>query len=103
MFVLLGIPYSNLLDSPFMNAKLTHDIYVKLPKGISIMGKTFGRALKSIYGLRQAAHDWHQLQEMELFYVPTAKNVADIFTKGLSTDVFQGLMIRLMGTAVESD
>ena len=47
----------------FLNAKLTHVVYLKLPTGITIGGKRYGRLLKSLYGLKQASHDWHQLQE----------------------------------------
>ena len=46
----------------FLNATLREEVYIRLPKGFNIGGKTYGRALKSIYGLKQAAHDWHQLQ-----------------------------------------
>ena len=51
------------VKTAFLNATLEHEIYIKLPKGVTILGKQFGKALKSIYGLKQAAHDWHQLQE----------------------------------------
>jgi hypothetical protein len=50
------------VKTAFLNRKLKHEIYVKLPPGVTIGGKTYGLALKSIYGLKQAAHDWHALQ-----------------------------------------
>jgi len=43
--------------------RIAHEVYVKLPKGVTLAGKMYGRAIKSIYGLKQAGHDWHQLQE----------------------------------------
>lgn len=42
----------------FLNATFKDEVYVRLPKGFSIGGKPYGKALKSIYGLKQAAHDW---------------------------------------------
>ena len=47
----------------FLNSTLKHEVYVKLPKGATLAGKMYGKAIKSIYGLKQAGHDWHQLQE----------------------------------------
>jgi len=41
---------------------LEEDVYVRLPAGFNIQGKRYGKVLKSIYGLKQAAHDWYQLQ-----------------------------------------
>ena len=38
-------------------------MYIKLPKGITILGKKFAKLLKSLYGLKQAARDWYELQE----------------------------------------
>ena len=46
----------------FLNSVLSYDIYLKLPNGFNIGGMQYGKAKKSIYGLKQAAHDWHQLQ-----------------------------------------
>mmetsp|Transcript_25531 Transcript_25531/g.30985 ORF Transcript_25531/g.30985 Transcript_25531/m.30985 type:complete len:1362 (+) Transcript_25531:1568-5653(+) len=46
----------------FLNATLKEEVYIRLPKGFEIGGKSYGRALKSIYGLKQAAHDWSELQ-----------------------------------------
>jgi hypothetical protein len=47
----------------FLNSTLKEEVYVKLPKGFEVGGKGFARALKSIYGLKQAAHDWSVLQD----------------------------------------
>jgi hypothetical protein len=35
---------------------------MRLPEGFLYMGSQFVKLLKSLYGLKQAAHDWHQLQ-----------------------------------------
>lgn len=51
------------VKTAFLNSTLTHEVYVKLPPGVTINGKSYGLAIKSIYGLKQAAHDWHKLQE----------------------------------------
>ena len=50
------------VKTAFLNATLTHEVYVKLPTGVTIQGKSYGKALKSIYGLKQAARDWYQMQ-----------------------------------------
>ena len=51
------------VKTAFLHAKLKHNIYIRLPEGITIGGKTYGKLNKSLYGLKQAAHDWHALQE----------------------------------------
>ena len=51
------------VKTAFLNSKLKHDIYIKLPSGITIKGENYGQLLKSLYGLKQAGHDWHQLSE----------------------------------------
>ena len=50
------------VKTAFLNATLTHEVYVKLPTGVTIQDKSYGKALKSIYGLKQAARDWYQMQ-----------------------------------------
>ena len=51
------------VKTAFLHAKLKHDIYIRLPAGILIGGKSYWRLKKSLYGLKQAAHDWRALQE----------------------------------------
>ena len=57
------IPHHLDVKTAFLNSTLKHEVYVKLPKGVTLAGYLYGKAIKSIYGLKQAAHDWHQLQE----------------------------------------
>ena len=52
-----------MVQTAFLNATLEFEVYIKLPKGFHIGGFQYGRAVKSIYGLKQAARDWHRLQE----------------------------------------
>ena len=52
------------VKTAFLNSTLVHEIYIRLPKGVTVNGKSYGKLIKSLYGLKQAAHDWHQLQEM---------------------------------------
>ena len=46
----------------FMNSTLDEEVYIRLPRGFNINGKRYGKCIKSIYGLKQAAHDWYELQ-----------------------------------------
>jgi hypothetical protein len=46
-------------DTAFLNAKLNHDVYMKLPEGTSYPPGTVVKLIKSIYRLKQAGHDWH--------------------------------------------
>ena len=50
------------VETAFLNSDLEHEVYVRLPEGFEIDGCRYGRLLKSLYGLKQAAHDWHRLQ-----------------------------------------
>jgi Reverse transcriptase (RNA-dependent DNA polymerase)/Pol polyprotein, beta-barrel domain/GAG-pre-integrase domain len=46
-------------DTAFLNADLSHDVYMRLPEGSNYPPGTVCKLLKSIYGLKQAGHDWH--------------------------------------------
>jgi hypothetical protein len=39
-------PYHLDVKTAFLNSALKHVVYIKLPKGIKLLGKGFGRALK---------------------------------------------------------
>lgn len=55
------------VKTAFLNARLKHTVYIRLPPGIKIGGKEYGKLLKSLYGLKQAGHDWHQVSEEFIF------------------------------------
>ena len=62
--IILGlIPHHADVKTAFLNSTLKFEVYIKLPKGITILGKKFAKLLKSLYGLKQAARDWYELQE----------------------------------------
>ena len=46
----------------FLNATLKERLHIKFPRGFKIHGKSYARLKKSLYGLKQAAHDWFELQ-----------------------------------------
>jgi Reverse transcriptase (RNA-dependent DNA polymerase)/Pol polyprotein, beta-barrel domain/Integrase core domain len=46
-------------DTAFLNAELSHEVYMELPEGSNYPPGTVCKLLKSIYGLKQAGHDWH--------------------------------------------
>jgi hypothetical protein len=48
-------------DTAFLNAELSHDVYMELPPGSKYPPGTVIKLLKSIYGLKQAGHDWHEV------------------------------------------
>jgi hypothetical protein len=50
----------------FLNAKLEEEVYVRFPNGIEFNGCKFAKLKKSIYGLKQAAHDWNKLSNKSL-------------------------------------
>jgi hypothetical protein len=47
-------------DTAFLNATLSHKVYLRLPPGTSNPGGVV-RLIKSLYGLKQAGHDWNKL------------------------------------------
>ena len=47
-------------DTAFLNAPLSHKVYMKLPPGSGDPGSVV-RLVKSLYGLKQAGHDWNKL------------------------------------------
>ena len=53
-------------DTAFLNAELEHEVYMELPEGSNYPSGSVCKLLKSIYGLKQAGHDWHQLIRDEI-------------------------------------
>eukprot|EP00041_Stephanoeca_diplocostata_P032891 m.1068730 g.1068730 ORF g.1068730 m.1068730 type:complete len:1436 (+) comp24226_c0_seq4:346-4653(+) len=52
------------VKTAFLNADLHHDVYMQLPKGLEKRGKTgqplIAKLKKSLYGLKQSAHEWYR-------------------------------------------
>lgn len=56
------------VQTAYLNAPLKEEIYVSFPKGFegtNMKGKCL-RLKKSVYGLKQAGHDWHQMLKGKL-------------------------------------
>jgi hypothetical protein len=63
------------LQSPITN----YDLYIKLPDGFSAFGGyKYAKLLKSIYGLKQAARDWHEHQEKFILSQGFKKSTMDL-------------------------
>jgi len=54
------------IKNAFTEFHLKKEIYLKLPKSISLKKGYVWRALRSLYGLKQAARDWNKLIRKEL-------------------------------------
>jgi hypothetical protein len=59
----------------FLNAELKEDVYVKLPEALpecikDKLPSMTVKLVKSLYGLKQAASDWHECQERLIMGVP---------------------------------
>jgi hypothetical protein len=48
-------------DTAYLNATLQHTVYMELPDGSNYPKGTVCKLLKSLYGLKQAGHDWNEL------------------------------------------
>ena len=44
----------------YLNADLKDEVYIRFPGNFDINGNTCAKLAKSIYGLKQAAHDWQE-------------------------------------------
>jgi hypothetical protein len=53
-------------QTAFLNAPLKEEIYISLPKAYGYDPKTVLRLKKSLYGLRQSPHNWHETLKAEL-------------------------------------
>ena len=83
-------------DTAFLNAKLEHKIYLDLPEGTGYHDQIV-QLVKSLYGLRQAGHDWHKLIAGKLESLGYIKCKADkcLFYKSTATDrkIYIGLHV----------
>ena len=52
------------IKGAFLQSPLKEDLYIQLPEGFSAFGGyRYAKLKKSLYGLKQAAHDWYQRQD----------------------------------------
>ncbi|ELR25377.1 Polyprotein, putative [Acanthamoeba castellanii str. Neff] len=56
------------VDTAFLNAKLTEEVYIEQPEGFVDPDKPHHmcRLLKSLYGLKQAPHEWNRTLDAHL-------------------------------------
>ncbi|CCE29432.1 uncharacterized protein CPUR_03125 [Claviceps purpurea 20.1] len=65
------------IKNAFTESELKEIIYLKAPEGVSIKKGLFWQALKSLYGLKQAARDWNRLIKDELVKWGFMQSTAD--------------------------
>lgn len=54
------------IKNAFTESELKENIFFEPPPGVSVQPGKVLKALRSLYGLKQAAHDWHELIKAEL-------------------------------------
>jgi hypothetical protein len=65
------------IKNAFTESHLKEEIYLEPPKGISLRKGYVWRALRSLYGLKQAARDWNKLIRKELVRWGFVQSLAD--------------------------
>lgn len=65
------------VNNAFTESSLKEDIYMKPPPGVDVRPGRALHILKSLYGLKQAARDWHQLCVSELKEMGFIQSEAD--------------------------
>jgi hypothetical protein len=65
------------IKNAFTKSHLEEEIYLEPPRGISIKKGYVWRALRSLYGLKQAARDWNKLIRKELIRWGFVQSLAD--------------------------
>ena len=67
------------VEMAFTSADLKEEIYMRQPKGFEIKGHEGSILLlkKSLYGLKQSAHEWHQLLKSVLLDLGYSDNMVD--------------------------
>ncbi|KAE8181852.1 hypothetical protein CF336_g8764, partial [Tilletia laevis] len=46
-------------ETAYLNANLTHDIYMLPPDGVELEPHQVLKLRRALYGLKQSAHDWY--------------------------------------------
>ncbi|CZS92418.1 related to TY4B TY4B protein [Rhynchosporium agropyri] len=54
------------IKNAFTESELKEKIYLKIPEGVNVRKGFVWQAMKSLYGLKQAARDWNRLMKDEL-------------------------------------
>ena len=65
------------IKNAFTESKLKEDIYLKPPEGVKVTEGMVLKALRSLYGLKQAGRDWNKLLEGEVLKAGFVKSLAD--------------------------
>nr|GEZ26429.1 copia protein [Tanacetum cinerariifolium] len=91
------------VKTAFLDGILKEEVYVSQPKGFVDADHPTHvfRLKKALYGLKQAPRSYRFIKEkveneiIELYFVKTAYQLADIFTKALASERFEFLVKRL--------
>ena len=77
-------------DTAYLNATLSHDVYMQMPEGSNYPKGTVLKLVKSLYGLKQAGHDWHEIARDLLLNLNYEQLECDkcVFLKYTSDDRF---------------
>jgi hypothetical protein len=65
------------IKNAFTESHLKEEIYLEPPKGITVKKGRVWKALRSLYGLKQAARDWNRLIKKELLRWGFVQSLAD--------------------------
>ena len=65
------------IKNAFTESHLKEEIYLQPPKGVPVKKGLVWKALRSLYGLKQAARDWNRLIKKELVDWGFAQSLAD--------------------------
>ena len=66
------------IKNAFTESKLKGEIFLKVPEGIPVKNGYVWQALKSLYGLKQAARDWDRLIKEPRHFSSTAETIVNL-------------------------
>ncbi|GJT69762.1 retrovirus-related pol polyprotein from transposon TNT 1-94 [Tanacetum coccineum] len=86
------------IKTDFLNGELNEEVYVSQPKGFVDQDNPSHvyKLKKALYGLKQAPHEQVENGIVELYFVRTEYQLADIFTKPLPRERFNFLIEKLV-------